>query len=187
MNRQLLLPLLLLVSMSFGLRANTTFPPVTFPLELETAELAHKFYVSVTNIEYSEKSQSFQIISRIFIDDLDLLLKERYGIEAKLNTEEEAKIANEYIARYFDAKLLLSVNGEQRKATFLGKRYEDDLILCFLELEYPQEDLQDITVQNDVLTDLFDEQKNLVHLKILGQKKSFVLIRENNKGMLNLK
>lgn len=187
MNKHLLLPVILLLSMSFGLRANTDIPPVSFPLELKTGELMHKFYVSVTNIEYSEKSQSFQIISRIFIDDLDLLLKERYGIEAKLNTEAEAKVANEYIARYFDAKFLLSVNGEQRQVTFLGKRYEDDLILCFLELEFPKEEIEEVSIQNDVLTDLFDEQKNLVHLKILGQKKSFVLIRENNKGMLNLK
>jgi len=34
--------------------------------------------------------------------------------------------------------------------------------------------------------DLFEEQKNILHFKIKDQKKSFVLIRENNKGMLNL-
>ena len=30
---------------------------------------AHKFYVSVTNINYSEDDAAFQITSRIFIDD----------------------------------------------------------------------------------------------------------------------
>ena len=43
-----------------------------------------------------------------------------------------------------------------------------------------------IAVQNEVLTDLFEDQKNVVHIKYLGKKKSFVLIKENNKGMLNL-
>ena len=43
-----------------------------------------------------------------------------------------------------------------------------------------------MSVQNEILTDLFDEQKNIVHVKWKENKKSFVLIRENNKGMLNL-
>jgi hypothetical protein len=34
--------------------------------------------------------------------------------------------------------------------------------------------------------DLYEEQKNIIHFKIKGKKKSFVLIRESNKGMLNL-
>lgn len=58
---------------------------------------AHKFYVSVTNIVYSEEDRAFQITSRVFIDDLDKLLKERYGVEAKLATPNESKIADEYI------------------------------------------------------------------------------------------
>ena len=44
-----------------------------------------------------------------------------------------------------------------------------------------------ISVENEVLMDIFEEQKNVVHFKLGNQKKSFVLIRENNKGMLNLK
>ena len=35
--------------------------------------LAHKFYVSVTNINYSEKTDALQITSRIFVDDLEAL------------------------------------------------------------------------------------------------------------------
>ena len=178
MNRSLPFFLFLILTIHSGLRATSGVADESFPPEFSARELAHKFYVSVTNIEYSEKSQSFQIISRVFIDDMDLLLKERYGIEAKLNTDAENKTANAYIARYFDSKLLLRINGTQRKATFLGKEYKDDLVLCFLELEFPEEELREIAVQNDLLTDLFEEQKNLVHLKILGPKKSFVLIRE---------
>jgi len=56
-------------------------------------------------------------------------------------------------------------------------------------LEIPKVNLPEIktmSVQNEILTDLFDEQKNIVHIKWRDNKKSFVLIRENNKGMLNL-
>ena len=45
----------------------------------------HKFYVSVTNVVYSEKEDALQITSRIFIDDLEKLLEERYGIKAVMS------------------------------------------------------------------------------------------------------
>ena len=156
------------------------------PLILMSFSGAHKFYVSVTNVEYSEKDQSFQIITRIFTDDLDELLKTRYGFQARLGTPEESPQADAYIERYFGEKFELSVNGNTQQYTFLGKRFDSDLIICYLELPYQQTDLKSIELRNEILTDLFEEQKNLVHFNILGKKKSFVLIRENNKGMLNL-
>ena len=146
----------------------------------------HKYYLSVTNMQYSEKNDSFQITSRIFIDDLEEVLKERYGINAELATSNEAKVSNAYIEKYFRAKFAIELNGEIAKYTFLGKKYEEDVVICYLELNNINfTDLQSIAIQNEILTDLFEEQQNVVHLKWKGQKKSFVLIKENNKGMLN--
>jgi hypothetical protein len=148
---------------------------------------AHKFYVSVTNVVYSEKNDSFQITSRIFIDDLEELLKERYGIDAKLATTDEAKVSNAYIEKYFRAKFSIELNGEVAQYTFLGREYDNDVILCYMELtDVNFSELKSISIQNEILTDLFEEQQNIVHIKCNGQKKSFVLIKENNKGMLNL-
>ncbi len=147
----------------------------------------HKFYVSVTNITYNEKDESFQITSRIFIDDLEALLLERYGIKGNLGTDGEPPLVDDYIEKYLNAKLLLTLNGENKGYTFLGKKYENDLVICYLEVENVDlAALKSVTVQNELLTDLYEEQKNLVHLKMKGKKKSFVLIKENNKGMLNL-
>lgn len=147
----------------------------------------HKFYVSVTNMVYSEKDSAFQITSRIFIDDLEQVLEERYGINAELATENEAKLADEYIQKYFKAKFAIELDDEIVKYSFLGKRYDNDVVICYLEVtDVNLKDLKTIAIQNEILTDLFEEQQNVVHIKWEGQKKSFVLIRENNKGMLNL-
>jgi hypothetical protein len=61
--------------------------------------------------------------------------------------------------------------------------------VAIIYLEVPDigfSELNSMSIQNEMLTDLYEEQKNLVHVKWKGKKKSFVLIRENNKGMLNL-
>ncbi|MDX1333546.1 MAG: DUF6702 family protein [Robiginitalea sp.] len=156
-------------------------------LMLSSFSEAHKFYVSVTNVAYSEEEASLQIISRIFIDDLEDALKTRYEVDTHLATPEESGQAEAYIQRYFNSKFTVFVNGSPVDYTFLGKRYDNDLIVCYIEVAgIPKEQLKSVGIQNDILTDSFEEQKNLVHFNILGKKKSFVLVRENNKGMLNL-
>lgn len=149
--------------------------------------VAHKFYVSVTSIKYSEKDSSFQITSRIFIDDLEAVLLERYGVTSKLATPQESKIAEEYIQKYFNTKFVIGINGKKVDYQFLGKVYDNDVILCYLEIPNVKlSDVKTLSVQNEILTDLFDEQQNIVHVKWNGKKKSLILIKENNKGMLNL-
>ncbi|MBW8243729.1 hypothetical protein K1F50_13035 [Muricauda oceani] len=148
---------------------------------------AHKYYVSVTNIAYSEDDKAFQVTSRVFIDDLDRLLKERYGIEAKLATPKESELADEYIEKYFRAKFAVELDGKRVQFNFLGKRYDTDVVICYLEIPNVKlSETKSMSVQNEVLMDLFDDQQNVVHVKWDGNKKSFMLIRQNNKGMLNL-
>ena len=156
-------------------------------LPLLAFSVAHKFYVSVTHVNYAEKDDAIQITTRIFIDDLEAVLLERYGVKTKLATPEETTLANDYIEKYLKTKLLIRLNQETRVYDFLGKRYDNDVVICYLEIpQVNMPDFNSIEIQNEILTDLFEEQQNLVHLKIKGKKKSFVLFKESNKGMLNL-
>ena len=155
-------------------------------LSLITMAGTHKFYVSVTNLEYDEEEQAFQITSRIFIDDMETVLNARYGVDAQLATEKEIEQTNELINKYLNTKVSIKINGQERNFMFLGKEYKDDLVICYMELtDIDLAELKSIEVRNDLLTEFFEEQQNVVHLKIGQTKKSFILVKENNKGMLN--
>ncbi len=163
-----------------------TFLILLIPLLAFT--VAHKFYISVTSVEYSDKDRALQITTRVFIDDFEKVLQERYGIQGNLATKDESPQVNEFIGIYLKAKFSLEVNGQNVSYDVLGKKYDNDIMILYLEV--PKIDfnsISTISVQNEVLMDMFMEQKNVVHFKFGNQKKSFVLIRENNKGMLNLK
>lgn len=167
-------------------KGRMAFLPLVMLLLLSFSS-AHKYYVSVTNIAYSKDDSAFQVTSRVFIDDLDKLLKERYDIEAKLATPKESKLVDEYIEKYFRAKFAIELDGEPVQYNFLGKRYDNDMVICYLEIPNVKlSETKSMTIQNEVLMDLFDDQQNIVHVKWNGNKKSFMLIRQNNKGMLNL-
>tara|TARA_R110000737_G_scaffold20183_3_gene38514 strand:+ start:762 stop:1301 length:540 start_codon:yes stop_codon:yes gene_type:complete len=148
---------------------------------------AHKFYISVTNVDYSEKDQSVQIITRVFIDDINAVLKERYGIPSKLGTDSESSVDREYLEKYIRTKFLVEINGETAKYDFIGKKYDADMVICYLEVtDVPLKNLKQIGIQNEVLTDIYDDQQNVVHFNVNGKKKSHVLVKSHTKGMLNL-
>ena len=156
-------------------------------LPLFAFTVAHKFYLSVTNIVYSKKDDALQVTMRIFVEDLEKVLEERYDIKTYLDSDKESELAKEYIEKYLRAKFVIYIDGKKRSYDFIGIKYDTDIIMCYLEvskINLPK--IRSIVIQNEVLTDIYDEQQNVVHFKINKKKKSFVLTKSDTKGMLNL-
>lgn len=153
-------------------------------MTLMSSTVFHKFYVSVTLVEFVEEKQSLQLISRLFIDDIEKLIRERYDESITLAEKDESDMIDSYVERYLKEKLLININGNPVVINFLGREYEDDIMVCYIEIE-DVKSIQTIEIENNVLFDLFEDQQNIVRTKINGKQKSFILIKEENKGMLN--
>jgi len=138
---------------------------------------AHEFYLSVTEIEYNNKEQSLQIITRVFIDDFQNVLNERYDADIQLSQEKEKGAVTENISKYLTQKLRLNANGEDLQLNYLGKEYDADQLVLYIEVENIAS-FNQIEVTNEILTDLFDDQKNVVHVKVNGKTKSLLLMRQ---------
>lgn len=153
-------------------------------LTLTSSNTKHEYYVSVTNIEHAKEQQSVQIISQVFIDDFERLIRERYDETITLAENNEPEIVDEYMKRYLEDKLKISINGKAYKFNFLGKEYKEDITYCYLEIENIK-DIKSIKVVNRILFDILPEQQNIVRLKLNDRNKSFLLIPENDECMLN--
>jgi len=145
---------------------------------------AHKFYVSVTQIEHNKEQQTLQIISRVFIDDIEDLLKTRYDESLTIDTTKDDPKLDEYLKKYLDQKIKIKVNDKDIAFNFLGKEYEDDLMICYLEVQNISS-LEEINISNEVLMDVFEEQQNIVHVKKENQRKSLILEKGKSEGLLN--
>jgi hypothetical protein len=66
----------------------------------------------------------------------------------------------------------------------LGRKYEDDMVYLFLEVENI-EAFEYLSVENSILTDLFEDQKNMIHFTSNDFKKSFILEKELSKRTIN--
>lgn len=135
--------------------------------------LLHPYHVSVTEIRFDEEAHSLQITERIFIDDLEEGLRAANSNPNFVLMDDSLQTHN-YLKAYFEDNFQLSVNGKTSNYRYLGGEIEDDVIWCYIELTNVQ-DLKSIRLTNKLLTDIYDDQKNLVHFKIGGEKKSFIL------------
>jgi len=144
----------------------------------------HKYYVSVTKVEYVKEKESVQIISRIFIDDFEKLLRERYDEKITLDVEDEISTVNMYIERYLKDKLQININDKFENFNFVGKEYDEDIIFCYLEIEGIKE-IKSFEITNRILMDIFEEQENIIRTNINGKNKSLLLRKGNDKGVLN--
>lgn len=134
----------------------------------------HKFYVSVTQVDYNQTKGRIEISSRIFIDDLEKVLDKKYNQKLNLATRQESSKAKELIAQYVTEKMSVLVNHKEKKLVFLGSEYEDDVLICYLKVDY-SEKITTFDLYNSLLTEFFSEQQNIVHTNINKVKKSFLL------------
>lgn len=143
----------------------------------------HKFYVSVTQIDYVPKKQRIEITSRIFIDDFEKVLKNKYKKDFYLTTKKEIPETNEYIQKYLEEKFRLIINKKPYKVVFLAKEVEDDVLICYLKVQF-SEKITTFEIYNTVLTELFSEQKNIIHTNINGNKMSVLLTNSERSTLL---
>jgi len=164
-------------------KIKSLFLLLVVPLFLSSGYL-HEYYVSVTSIEFVKEEKSVQIITQIFTDDFETLIRERFDGRVTLGVENESVLVEEYMQRYLSDKLRVTLNGMPVEFNFIGKEYKDDIAYCYLEIVNISE-VKSIEVKNRVLFDVFTDQQNIVRLKINDKNKSFLLIPDNDNCLLN--
>jgi hypothetical protein len=153
-----------------------------FPLL--TAATAHKFYVSMTKIEFVPEKQSLQIISKIFTDDIEDALQARYDENLILDSNKNTEREEAFLKQYIFQKLEMKVNGRQVNYDFIGMEYKLDEVRIYLEVTGISE-VKTLEVTNEVLMEIFEEQQNIIHYRNGDNRRSLVLEKEYPSGMLN--
>jgi hypothetical protein len=163
------------------MKFNKTFLLLVFiPLLSFTA---HKYYLSLTQINYKSEAKSIQIIINVFMDDIETALNSDYAIDLQLTTKKELENNDIYFEKYLREKLDFKVNGIPKKFNYIGKEYDGDLVYFYLEIENVDA-VNDINIQNNILTKHFPKQQNLIKTKVGKKHKSVLLTKDENSAKL---
>lgn len=137
----------------------------------------HPIHISVTEINYNEKSKSLQITSRIFVDELELGIRaQRKEPELDLEAPKD-QTTKQLIKNYFAAHFKIKIDGKPAQLNFLGFEKEDLSMVSYIEIENVKK-LKTVEVFDDLVTEIHDDQSNLVHITYKSPVKSVRLTRE---------
>ncbi len=134
----------------------------------------HKFYVSVCQIDFNSKTNSLEITLKIFTDDLENTLEAQGTGKLYLGSERESEDADRFIFNYIKTNFNLKLENRQVQLNYLGKEVELDVTWCFIEV-LDVEKITNITVTNTILIEQFEDQTNIVHVKVENNQKSMLL------------
>ena len=138
----------------------------------------HPVHISVTEVNYSEKDKTFQITSKIFIDDLELSIRnDRKLPELDLLNPGQGFTTDKLIGEYLLKRLRIKLEGKGLVLNYLGHEVEDVAVICYVESAQVRK-VRSLEVVNEVIQETHTDQSNLVHVTYLGPVKSARLTRE---------
>src|ERR1700749_4080923 len=96
----------------------------------------HPIHLSITEVEYNEKSKAIQMTMRIFIDDLELSIRKKIN-EEELDLLEPGKgrTTNDLVKAYLAENVKVKVDKKLMKMNYIGNEIEGPAIICYVEIE----------------------------------------------------
>lgn len=131
----------------------------------------HPYHVGSVEINYNSKSKNFEITGRFFLDDLENGLSKKYGKPFHFNDVKYKNQLNEALKNYSSEYFKLKTNNQFLKVNFVGYEEDNESVNIYLESESVSNP-QKIEAAVSFLYNLFDDQINLVHIVVNGNRKS---------------
>ena len=133
----------------------------------------HPYYVSTLEIDYRPDRAALQITMRVFTDDWQLMLNTRYDKTLGLDPDTDTEQVVTYSADYLQQHLELNLNGTDVTPKLLGREYQDDQLVLYLEVASVAK-LQTLVVSNRILFAELEGQQNIIRIKTPTKRKSFL-------------
>lgn len=131
----------------------------------------HPFYVSVTEIVHNKNTGTVQVSVRIFFDDFEKALEEKYKKKVNILKPVDRKQLDILIAAYIKDHLKLKTNGKPLDLKYQGYDIEEDAAWCYFETAKVTTITQ-LNVENSILFEQHESQSNMIHAIVNGKRKS---------------
>lgn len=152
-------------------------PYIGFHFGIRPAD--HEFHASKCMVEYSAPDQAIQISMHLFIDDLEEALRRQGAEKLYICTGKEDPKAEHYLFKYLQEHFKVLVNEKAYDYEFIGKEVSEDLqaVWCYLEITEISA-VKSLTITNDLLMEVFDDQKNIMNISGPNKKRGFFLFQK---------
>jgi len=144
-------------------------------------EEMHPIHLSVTEI-YRTDAGELEMSITFFMDDFGNAVEyEKY--QEKISKGELS--VDDLIMKYLQEKTEILLNGKAVSYTLDRKESNFPSLTCYLKVTPQHGKLTSLTVENTMLLELFDDQRNMVHVRLPEQEGSMLLDKKKTKATAN--
>ncbi len=143
-----------------------------------SANKDHDIHLSMCELRYNEQSSTFEVAIKVFIDDLEMALKNHGGNNLRIGASNESDVADEHIGAYLNQQFTVDVNGSRITPVFVGKEVAEDMIAvwCYLEFKTDVTRASKCTFTNRVLLEVHSDQRNIMDIRMGRSHKDYTIL-----------
>ena len=138
---------------------------------LVSAKPIHPYHVGSVEINYNAKTKTFEISAKFFLDDLENSLNAKYSKTLHFGEEKSKAGLDQALENYFAEYFKLKSNNKFLKINYLGFEEDKESVNVYLESE-ATEMPKKVETAVSLLYSFFDDQMNIVHIIVNGERKS---------------
>ncbi len=145
---------------------------LAFTLIWAPAPEFHPIHLSVMEIYEDEVFDGIGLSITIFADDFGVAVdypKHEAEIRAGKLT------VDDLIIKYLEEKMEVRINDREVRFGIVAMESNFPALTCYLKPSKKIGKIEKLEVKSEVFLELFDDQKNMVHVKLPGQKGSMIL------------
>lgn len=134
----------------------------------------HPFFVSVIDMKHNVKDKTIEISAKIFVDDLEAVLKKNYNTIIDLSTSTSKPETNAVVAKYLQSKLQLTINDKRQTIKYIGYEVQKESVWIYAEVD-DVATIKKMNINCNLLYDYQDKQMNIFNVKANGSEKNYKL------------
>jgi hypothetical protein len=144
----------------------------------------HPIHVSVTELAYDEKEKQLEITMRVFTDDLEQALRKSAGIsDLDIMDGDTAKV-DQLMKTYLKDHFSVLLDNRQQSLVYLGHERDGDAMVFYIEGTKVKK-WNSLSIKNDLLMDVFEDQSNLINCYLGEEVKSLRLTKDSSSGVIS--
>lgn len=144
----------------------------------------HPLHVSVTEIKFDPKDRELEITVRIFLDDLEEAIRQDRKLPSlDITNPGTGLTTDQLVSTYLSTRLTTKVDNKTAAIKYLGHEIDGDAIVVYAYAPGVKK-LKSIEVYHSTITEVYEDQSNLVHITLGEKTRSLRLMRDTTSGSI---
>jgi hypothetical protein len=151
---------------------------LTFLKLLILTAALHPIHLSVTEIYTEEASHELAFSVTFFMDDFGVAAEyEKYATDINAGK----MTVDDLILNHLEEHLVIKADGRALEYEIVSKETNFPSVTCQMRFQKAPKDLSSLEVKNTLLLDMFDDQKNMVNIRIPGRREGTMILNRKKK------